>query len=58
MKTTLMLVGLTAVLGGGLACAKIFSSSSPKTGNPAAIEASCDGLTGQAKVDCEKRNQP
>jgi hypothetical protein len=51
MKSAVMLFGLAAVFASGVACAKLFSSSSP---DPAAVPASCAGLTGQAKIDCEK----
>lgn len=52
MKTTIMVLGLAAVMAGGVACFGMFSDTSK---DPAAIEASCDGLEGQAKVDCESR---
>jgi len=52
MKTTIMVLGLAGVMAGGLACFGMFSD---KSSDPAAIEASCEGLEGQAKVDCEQR---
>lgn len=52
MKTTIMLLGLAAVMSAGIACFGMFSS---KSSDSAAIEKSCDGLEGQAKIDCEKR---
>jgi hypothetical protein len=60
MKTTVMLLGLAAVFASGIACAKIFDSltgSSDSAAIPAATPAAkpaCDGLTGQAKIDCEQ----
>ncbi|MGH7788062.1 MAG: hypothetical protein ACRERC_14415 [Candidatus Binatia bacterium] len=54
MKTFAMIAGLAAVFAAGVACGGLFS----KSPDPAAVEASCDGLTGQAKADCEKRTQP
>jgi hypothetical protein len=54
MKRFVMIGALAAVFAAGVACGGLFS----KSPDPAAIEASCDGLTGQAKADCEKRNQP
>ena len=47
MKSTLMLVALAAVFAVGIACS--FGSKSTSS--------SCDGLTGQAKIDCEKKQQ-
>ena len=46
MKTTLMLAALAAELAEDIACSG-FSSKSTAT--------SCEGLTGQAKIDCEKQ---
>jgi len=48
MKTTLMLAALAAVFAVGIACSG-FSSKSASS--------SCEGLTGQAKIDCEKQHQ-
>ncbi len=55
-KTIAMVAGLALVMGAGTACFGLFSSDSSKS-KPAA-QASCEGLTGQAKIDCEKRQQP
>ena len=54
LKTTFMLIGLAAVVGAGAACFGLFSGGSR---DPAAIEQSCAGLEGQAKIDCENRNR-
>jgi hypothetical protein len=53
IKTSVMLLGLVAVVGLGTACSGLFSRSEKE-----GIEASCEGLEGQAKIDCEKRKQP
>jgi hypothetical protein len=52
-KTILMLAGLGGVLAFGTACFGLFGGSKP----PAAESGSqaCAGLSGQAKIDCEKR---
>ncbi len=50
MKTTMMLLGLAGVMAAGVACFGMFSD---KSKDPAAIEKSCDGLEGQARIDCE-----
>ena len=55
-KTIAMLAGLALVMGAGTACFGLFSSDSSKS-KPAA-QASCEGLTGQAKIDCENRQKP
>ena len=47
MKSTLMLAALAAVFAAGVACS--FGVWSPSSSS------SCDGLTGQAKIDCEKK---
>lgn len=54
MKTFVMIALLAGVFATGVACFGLFS----KSPDPSAVEASCDGLTGQAKADCEKRSQP
>ena len=60
MKTTVMLLGLAAVFASGIACAKIFDSmsgGSDAAAVPAATPAAkpaCDGLSGQARIDCEQ----
>lgn len=61
MKTAVMLLGLAAVFASGVACAKIYHSLTGG-GDDAAVPAAaatpakapCDGLTGQAKADCEQ----
>jgi len=50
-KTILMVLGLAAFTGASLACFGLLSGGRER---PAAEE-SCEGLTGQAKIDCEKR---
>ena len=54
IKTIVMVAALAFVTGASLACFGLFSSKSDTP--PAAAQKSCDGLTGQAKIDCEKRN--
>jgi hypothetical protein len=49
-----MLFGLAAVVAAGTACFGLFSSRTPPAETD--IEA-CAGLSGQAKIDCEKRHQ-
>lgn len=49
-KTFLMVLSLAAFMGLGAACMSLFGSDAPK---PAAT--SCDGLSGQARTDCESR---
>ena len=53
MKTVLMLIGLGSVLALGTACFSLFSRSEPEAETQ--VEA-CAGLSGQAKIDCEKRH--
>jgi hypothetical protein len=53
MKNLLMLAGIAAVLGAGTACFGLFSSAKDRPG----VSDSCDDLTGQAKVDCERRRE-
>lgn len=53
-KTAIMLVGMAAVLGGGIACFGMFSSSTDPHEPPASTK-SCEGLQGQAKIDCERQ---
>lgn len=55
-KTMLMLLGLAGVFAAGTACFGLFSSDSPRP-TQGEVEA-CAGLSGQAKVDCERRHQP
>jgi hypothetical protein len=47
VKTLVMLGGLAAFAGASVACFGMFSD------RPA--EESCEGLTGQARADCEQR---
>ena len=52
-KTVLMLIGLAGVFAAGTACFGLFSSHTPP---PAETEVeACAGLSGQAKIDCERR---
>lgn len=53
VKTGVMLAAMALVVGAGIACFGLFSRSD----EPAAIEQSCEGLQGQAKIDCEQRNR-
>jgi len=53
IKTVVMIVGLVAFTGASVACFGLFSDSRDR-----AREASCEGLSGQAKADCEARNAP
>ncbi len=55
-KTMLMLLGLAGVFAAGTACFGLFSSDSPRP--PQGEVEACAGLSGQAKVDCERRHQP
>ena len=48
MKTIVMVIGLAVFTGASVACFGLFSSRD----RPA--EESCEGLSGQAKTDCEK----
>jgi hypothetical protein len=52
-KTVLMLLGLVLFTGASTACFGLFTRDEPRT---PAVRESCDGLVGQAKVDCEQRN--
>lgn len=54
MKTTLMVLGLAAGVAAATACSGLFAETSTK---PSAQQ-SCDGLEGQAKLDCEKNRKP
>jgi hypothetical protein len=47
-KKVFMVVALASVLGLGTACFGLFKSSDRPSTEP-----SCDGLSGQARVDCE-----
>ena len=53
LKTALHVTALALVLGAGVACFGLFGSK-----DDAAIETRCAGLTGQAKIDCEKQPAP
>ena len=50
IKSFLMVLGLAAFAGAGIACFGLFRSSAPE---PAATE--CTHLEGQARTDCESR---
>jgi len=50
IKTIVMVVGLAAFTGASVACFGLFSSDD----RPA--RESCEGLSGQAKADCEARS--
>jgi len=54
MKTLLMLLGLAGVFAAGTACFGLFG---PRSDRPegTTVEA-CAGLSGDAKVDCERRH--
>lgn len=52
MKTFVMLIGLAAAFAAITACFGMFSKSPPPAESQ--VEA-CAGLSGQAKIDCEKR---
>ena len=54
IKTTIMLIGLATAVAAGTACFGLFSSSKSEP-EETQIEA-CAGLSGQAKIDCEKRH--
>lgn len=53
-KTILMLVGLAAVFAAGTACFGIFTRTD--SSEASRVEA-CAGLSGQAKIDCEQRQE-
>jgi hypothetical protein len=48
LKTLVMVVGLAAFTGASVLCFGLVSGSRP-------AEESCEGLSGQAKTDCEGR---
>lgn len=50
IKTFWMVSGLAAFVMIGAACFGLFRSPPPD-------EPSCDGLSGQAKIDCENRSE-
>ena len=55
-RTFFMVLGLAAFVGIGAACFTLMGNDSDSKGKPGAT-ASCDGLEGQAKTDCEARRQ-
>jgi hypothetical protein len=50
VKSFLMVLGLAAFAGAGIACFGLFRSSAPEPAPTA-----CEGLEGQARTDCESR---
>jgi hypothetical protein len=54
-KTIVMLVGLGGVFAAGIACMGLFAPQSDRS-EPSRVEA-CAGLSGQAKIDCEQRQE-
>lgn len=54
IKTIVMLLSLAFVTGAGVACFGLFGSDTDKPAAPT----SCEGLQGQAKIDCENRQKP
>jgi hypothetical protein len=48
MKTIVMIVGLALFTGASVACFGLFSNGDRP------VPQSCEGLSGQAKIDCEK----
>ena len=52
MKTIVMVIGLAVFTGASVACFGLFSNRD----RPA--EESCQGLSGQAKTDCEQSKSP
>lgn len=54
-KRVVMLAALGSIFLLGTACFGLFTKSSDSS-TPSNVEA-CAGLSGQAKVDCEQRNQ-
>lgn len=48
MKTLMMVVALAFFTGASVACFGLFSSREP------AEPKSCEGLSGQARIDCEQ----
>jgi hypothetical protein len=53
LKSIVMLAGLAFVVATGAACFGLFSGGD----EPGAAETPCEQLSGQAKIDCEKRKQ-
>ena len=54
IKTTVMLLGLAAVFAAGVACFGLFTRTDPSAQTQSEA---CAGLSGQAKIDCEKRQE-
>jgi hypothetical protein len=54
MKTLWMVLGLAGVFAAGTACFGLFAPRSERPEDPAVKE--CAGLSGQAKLDCERRH--
>jgi hypothetical protein len=52
LKTIVMVVGLAAFTGASVACFGLFSS------NDRPARESCEGLSGQARTDCEQGQSP
>lgn len=55
MKTPLMVLALAAVFAAGTACFGLFVPRSDP--DPASTVEACEGLEGEAKVDCERRHE-
>ncbi len=53
LKTAFMLIGLASVFGASIACFGLFASRGDR--DAARAVESCQGLEGQAKIDCQKR---
>jgi hypothetical protein len=53
-KDRLMVFGIAAVVAAGTACSGVFTK---KDDTAASTVPACAGLEGQAKIDCEKRQQ-
>lgn len=51
IKTALMVASLAAFTGASVACFGLLGGGRDRE----AVQESCEGLTGQAKIDCEKR---
>lgn len=50
LKTVVMILGLAAFTGASVACFGLFSDN-----RDGARKESCEGLSGQARTDCEAR---
>jgi hypothetical protein len=53
IKTMLMVASLALTLAAGIACFGLFSDGS----GPPGVEEFCEGLEGQARIDCENRKK-